>query len=100
MCHKKDSSRAGKDSICVIKDLVKVRLDYGSNGLMVDLPSERTTVIEPVHVPAVADPVATLRTAIASPMGRRPLRELVKPGQRIGISVCDITRAQPRELTL
>ena len=33
-------------------------------------------------------------------MGRRPLRELVKPGQTIGISVCDITRAQPRQLML
>ena len=57
-------------------------------------------MIEPIPVAAVSDPVATLRQAISAPLGRRPLRELVKPGQTIGISVCDITRAQPRQLTL
>ena len=88
------------DSICVIKGHVKLKLDYGSNGLSVDVPAERTTVIEPTHVPAVADPVAALRQAIAKPIARKPLGELVKPGQRIGISVCDITRAQPRQLML
>ena len=31
-----------------------------------------------------------------APIGRRPLRELVSSGQKIAISVCDITRAQPR----
>src|SRR4030095_5141326 len=61
---------------------------------------ERTTVIEPLHVSSVSNPEATLRAAIAAPLGRRPLRELVKPGQKIGISVCDITRAQPRQLML
>jgi len=79
---------------------VKLKLDYGSNGLTVDLPEDRTTVIEPQHVPAVSDAMAALRKAMADPMGRRPLRELVKAGQKIGISVCDITRAQPRQLTL
>lgn len=79
---------------------MKVKLDYGSNGLSVDLPADRTTVIEPIHVPAAPDPSETLRQAIAAPVGRRPLRQLVKAGQKIGISVCDITRAQPRELML
>jgi len=79
---------------------VKLKLDYGSNGLVIDVPEERTTVIEPVHVPAVADPADTLRRAINAPLGTKPLRDLVKPGQKIGISVCDITRAQPRQLML
>jgi nickel-dependent lactate racemase len=57
-------------------------------------------VIEPLHVPAAPEPLALLRRAIASPLGKPPLRQLVKPGQRIGISVCDITRAQPRQLML
>jgi nickel-dependent lactate racemase len=35
--------------------------------------------------------------AIRSPLGRPPLRELVSTGQRVTISVCDITRAQPRK---
>lgn len=78
---------------------MNVLLDYGSTGLAVDLP-DGATVIEPLHVPAEPEPLAVLRRAIASPLGTRPLRELVKPGQRIGISVCDITRAQPRQLML
>jgi lactate racemase len=79
---------------------VRLKLDYGSDGLTVDLPGERTTVIEPVPVPAAANPPETLSKAIAAPIGKPPLRTLVKPGQRIGISVCDITRAQPRQLML
>jgi lactate racemase len=75
---------------------VRLRLDYGSDGLDVNLPDDRVTVIEPVARPAVPDTHATLLEAIRSPLDRPPLRELVTPGQRIAISVCDITRAQPR----
>ena len=75
---------------------MRVRLDYGTDGLEVDLPDERVTVIEPVPRAAVADPHATLLDAIRAPLDRPPLRELVRPGQRVAISVCDITRAQPR----
>ena len=76
---------------------MRVRLDYGTDGLEVDLPDERITIIEPVARPAVPDPRATLRAAVRAPMGRPPLGELVKPGQTVAISVCDITRAQPRQ---
>jgi nickel-dependent lactate racemase len=75
---------------------VRVRLDYGSEGLEVDLPDERVTVIEPHFKPAVADPRATLLDAIRAPLAGPSLREVVRPGQRVAISVCDITRAQPR----
>src|SRR5205823_7500524 len=57
-------------------------------------------VIEPVYVPPAADPRATLGAAVRNPLGKRPLRELVRPGQKIAISVCDITRAQPRQAML
>ncbi len=79
---------------------MRVRLDYGTDGLEVDLPNERVTVIEPVPRAAAADPHATLLAAIRSPMDCTPLREQVRAGQRIAISVCDITRAQPRRDTL
>src|SRR5437879_5521930 len=79
---------------------MRVHLDYGVNGLEVDLPDERTMVIEPFSRSAVRDPRAALRAARRAPMGRPPLSEIVKPGQSIAISVCDITRAQPRRETL
>ena len=75
---------------------VRIRLDYGTDGLEVDLPDERVTVIEPMARPAVSDPRATLLKAIRSPYERAPLRETVRAGQKVAISVCDITRAQPR----
>ena len=75
---------------------MRLRLDYGSDGLEVELPDERVTVIEPVFRAAVPDAHATLVQALRAPIGRPPLREIVKPGQTIAVSVCDITRAQPR----
>lgn len=75
---------------------MRLRLDYGSDGLVVDLPDERVTVIEPAFRPAVPDAHAALVRALRAPIGRPPLREIVKRGQTIAISVCDITRAQPR----
>ena len=77
-----------------------LRLEYGTNGLHVDFPSDRTTVIEPVFVPSVPNPAACLREAVRSPIGRPPLRELVRAGQKVAISVCDITRAQPRQVMI
>ncbi len=79
---------------------MKVRLDYGAEGLEVDLPGERTTVIEPSYPPGVADPESVLRRALGEPIGTAKLAELVEAGSRIAISVCDGTRAQPRELML
>src|SRR6266540_5360752 len=75
---------------------VKLRLDYGSEGLDVDVPDERLTIIEPVFRPPVPDVHAALREAMRAPIGRPPVRELVRAGQKIAVSVCDITRAQPR----
>jgi lactate racemase len=75
---------------------MRVQLDYGTDGLSVELPDEAVTVIEPVPRPAAPDPHRTLMEAIRAPIGCRPLREQVRPGCRIAISVCDVTRAQPR----
>ena len=75
---------------------MRLRLDYGSEGLDVDLPDERVTVIEPSFLPALEDPHAALVAALRQPIGRPPLRDIARPGQKVAISVCDITRAQPR----
>jgi nickel-dependent lactate racemase len=75
-------------------------LDYGTDGLDVDLPEDRTTVIEPIHRPEVPDEHATLLQAIRSPLERPPLRQAVRSGQKVAISVCDITRPQPRAAML
>jgi nickel-dependent lactate racemase len=83
-----------------IADRQSVRLAYGTRGLAIQVPRERTTVIAPRHRRPAPDPLDTLRRALADPIGAPPLRALVRPGQRIAISVCDITRPQPRALML
>lgn len=75
-----------------------VRIDYGTTGLQVEVPAERTTVVEPMHQPAAAAPHETLHAALRQPVEGPPLRDVVRPGQSVAISVCDITRPQPREL--
>ncbi len=83
-----------------IMPIIKVRLDYGTEGLEVNLPDDRTTLIEPAYPPGVPDPEDTLRRALAEPIDSAPFSKLVKPGQRVAISVCDGTRPQPRALML
>ncbi len=74
-----------------------VRVAYGSTGLGVELPEDRTTVVQPMHQPAAAVPRDVLITALRQPVAGPPLREVVAHGQSVAISVCDITRPQPRE---
>jgi nickel-dependent lactate racemase len=78
----------------------RVRLAYGDAGLSVDLPAGRTTVVEPVYAPGAADQRDVLREALRNPVAGPPLRELARPGQRVAISMCDGTRAQPRHLMI
>lgn len=76
--------------------MTRIRLAYGRDGLDVELPSERTEVVEPTFVAAAQDPQAVLRRALREPVEGRALREVVRPGATVAISMCDGTRAQPR----
>ena len=82
------------------QDTVTVRLAYGETGLEVELPADRTTVVEPTYVEAAEDQVGLLRDALRHPVAGPPLRELVTPGQTVAISMCDGTRPQPRHLMI
>ena len=79
---------------------VRVRLAYGEHGLEVDLPADRTTVVEPTYAAAADDQRGLLRRALRQPVAGPPLRELVRPGQTVAISMCDGTRPQPRHLMI
>ena len=74
---------------------MEVELAYGKTGLTVELPDERTTVIEPSHLPSLPDERGALLNALRVPVGASPLRRMVRPQQRVAISVCDITRPMP-----
>jgi nickel-dependent lactate racemase len=76
---------------------LSIDLAYGRSGLNLSLPADRTTVIAPTHQAAAADLAATLRHALRHPVAGPPLREVVRPGQQVAVSICDVTRPQPRE---
>lgn len=74
---------------------MKVGLAYGEGVLVVDLPEDQTTVIQPAHRPGLPDEGAALRAALENPIGCAPLAEWLRPGARIVILFTDITRATP-----
>src|SRR5204862_586650 len=76
---------------------MKVELAYGQGHLPVELPDGRTTVIEPTDVPGLADERSSVIAALEKPIGARPLREWIKPGDQVCILFTDITRATPNE---
>jgi len=74
---------------------MNVRLAYGQGLLDVDLPDDVTTVIEPAHLAGLPDEKGEVMRALASPIGVKPLREWIHPGQKVAIAFTDITRATP-----
>lgn len=76
---------------------MKVALAYGEGSITVDLPDGRTTVVEPAHTLPLADERAAIFRALEAPVGAPPLRQLIKPSDRVCIVFTDITRATPNE---
>lgn len=74
-----------------------VDLAYGKQGLKVELPNDGVTVIAPAFQPELENVGQALLDALRQPIGTKPLKELVKPGQRVAIAFSDLTRPQPRK---
>ncbi|RUL87672.1 nickel-dependent lactate racemase [Tautonia sociabilis] len=80
---------------------MRVILDYGRNGLEVELPDDR--VIGPLEirdVPPLDDPDAAVVASLEAPIGSPPLREVARGKKTACILVCDITRPVPNETIL
>lgn len=80
---------------------MKVRLEYGRDGLEVELPDENVIGILGLKpAPALQNPGAAAAEALASPIGARPLAELARGRRDACIVVCDITRPVPNPILL
>ena len=80
---------------------MKVKLAYGKTGLVIDVPEDRATVVQPQYLPGLPDQYGAIRTAIRDPVGgASPLRRLAEPSDIVAISVCDITRPMPTSTIL
>ncbi|SPF34154.1 nickel-dependent lactate racemase LarA [Candidatus Desulfosporosinus infrequens] len=73
---------------------MEVNLAYGKNGLKVNLP-ENSKVIEPTHLQPPEDDHEVVLNALRSPIGTKPLREMVKSSDKVVIVISDITRPTP-----
>jgi nickel-dependent lactate racemase len=79
---------------------VKVHLQYGKEGLAADIPSENVTVMTPRFVAGLEDEAAAFREAVRRPIDSRPLREIVRAGDRVAVVIPDITRPLPTDRLL
>src|SRR3990170_2614408 len=78
---------------------MKVHLAYGRHGLGVELP-DHAHVLLPERLPALAEPAAAIRQALRQPIASPPLRELLRPSDRVAIVFSDITRPTPNHILL
>ncbi len=78
----------------------RVRLQYGTGGLEIDIPARDVTVVEPRYVEGVPDEAAAFAEAVRRPIASRPLRELVRAGDRVAVVIPDITRPLPTDRLL
>jgi nickel-dependent lactate racemase len=80
---------------------MEVRLAYGSEGLVVDVPDDGTvTVIESSFVDGVGDERLAVTSALRSPVGTPPLVDLTGPHDHVAIVFSDLTRPMPNDLVL
>ena len=77
----------------------EVQLAYGKKGYKLKVPAN-FDVIEPKFIKEVGSAKEEINKALLSPTNSKPLRSLLEGKNDIAISVCDITRAQPRKVVI
>ena len=80
---------------------MKIKLAYGKKGLETELPDDlNVQIVEPKYLPGLANQAEAVADALRQPVLSKPLKELVKPADKVGIVVNDITRATPYHIIL
>src|SRR5437870_3513492 len=80
---------------------MRVKLEYGRQGLVAELPDER--IVRTLHykdAPPLADPRESLLAVLKRPNGSASLAEIAKGRKDACIAICDITRPVPNEMIL
>src|SRR5437879_3627175 len=79
---------------------MRVHLQYGRDGLDVDLPADGTRVIEPTFIEGLPDERAAFTAAVRQPLGGRPLRDCIGGDETVAVVIPDITRPLPTDRLL
>ena len=79
---------------------MKVNLQYGKDGLDLEVNSPDVTVIEPRFLPGLPAEPAAFQQAVRRPIECRPLREQIAATDSVAVVIPDITRPLPTERIL
>mgnify|MGYP000884098534 FL=1 len=69
---------------------MRIKMDYGKTGLMVDLPNDK--VIGPLEIKnatPLANQSQAISDALSHPIGSKPLAEIAKGKKTACILICD-----------
>jgi lactate racemase len=78
---------------------MKITLAYGRSGLTIDAP-DNIDVLDARPTPGLPDEKGSILSALRNPINSAPLREKIRPGDKVVIVHTDITRATPNERIL
>ncbi|MBI3986056.1 MAG: nickel-dependent lactate racemase [Lentisphaerae bacterium] len=79
---------------------MNVHLQYGREGLDVEIPGSNVTVIEPRFIEGLDDEAAAFEAAVRAPIRSPPLRETIGAGDTVAVLVPDRTRPFPSDRVL
>jgi lactate racemase len=78
----------------------KIKLQYGTAGLELEIDAPNVTVVEPRFVPGLPDEAAAFRDALRRPIGARPLKDQIAAKDKVAVVIPDITRPLPSDRLL
>lgn len=79
---------------------MKLHLQYGRDGLAINMPFPNITVLAPHHHAGLPDEAVAFIEAVRNPVNARPLRECISSADKVAIVIPDITRPLPTERLL
>lgn len=74
---------------------MRIKLEYGKDGLEVEIPSTNVTVISPRFIDGLPDEKAAFIEAVRSPINSQPIKEKIQSSDKVAIVIPDITRPLP-----
>ena len=77
-----------------------IQLQYGQQGLPIEIPSDNVRVIEPCFLPGLPDEAAEFQAAVRRPIASAPLADLISSSDQVALVVPDLTRPFPANRVL
>ncbi|MDZ7331239.1 MAG: nickel-dependent lactate racemase [candidate division KSB1 bacterium] len=80
---------------------MRVKIDYGKDGLWIDVPDENLVkILKMKPSRPILTPTTHIAQALAAPIGSPPLAQLAQGKKTACIVICDITRPVPNKILL